>query len=121
MTCWVDWPDLVHGQVQPGKTAMTITYGRTLEDLLKSFAMRQEILFAIEDDRTLWATSPEMHRFQSRLYLLPIAGKTIEEWTAELKPLTPYTLDGAPILRVLATPDGQYLFVRCCRPLLSQP
>lgn len=118
LICWVDWPGLLNLQIQPGKVAMAFTHGRTLEDLLHSQAEKYSMVFAIEDGRTLWATSPEMHRFQSRLYVLPIAGKSIEEWTAELKPLTPYNFDGTPVLKVVATPDKRFIFVRCCRPLL---
>jgi hypothetical protein len=79
------------------------------------------VVFALEDEQTLWVTSPQMHRYQPRLYVLPLAGKTIEQWRQELEPLTPYHPDGTEALKVVAAPGGQYVFIRCCRPVLAQP
>lgn len=121
MTCWVDWPSLVSAQTPPGQIGMSISYGRPLQELLQHDADKYDVVFAIENERTLWVTSPTMHRFQPRLYVLPIDGKTVDEWRKELEPLTPFDPDGREALKVVASPDGQFVFIRCCRPLLAQP
>jgi hypothetical protein len=121
MTCWVDWPGLANAQIPPGKVVMSISRGRSLNDLLQNFANKFQMVFALENENSLWATAPDMHRFQARLYLLPIAGKSVEQWSTELTPLTPYNADGTPSLKIIPTPDGQFIFVRCCRPWLIEP
>jgi hypothetical protein len=121
LACWVDWPSLLSAQTPPSQTAMAISAGRALQELLQHDANKYDVVFALEDEQTLWVTSPDMHRFQPRLYVLPMSGKSIDDWRKELEPLTPYDPDGSPALKVVAAPDGQYVFIRCCRPLLVEP
>lgn len=121
MTCWVDWPSLVSAQASPSQIGMSISQGRSLQELLQHDANKYQVVFAIEDEKTLWVTSPDMYRFQPRLYVLPVDGKTVDEWRKELEPLTPYNPDGREALKVVASPDGQFIFIRCCRPILAQP
>lgn len=121
MTCWVDWPSLASAQTSPGQIGMSISHGRPLQELLQHDADKYQVVFALEDAHTLWATTPEMYRFQPRLYVLPLGGKTIDDWRKELEPLTPSNPDGSEALKVVASPDGQFVFIRCCRPVLAQP
>lgn len=121
MTCWVDWPSLASAQTSPGQIGMSISHGRPLQELLQHDADKYQVVFALEDAHTLWATTPEMHRFQPRLYVLPMDGKSIDDWRKELEPLTPSNPDGSEALKVVASPDGQFVFIRCCRPVLAQP
>jgi len=121
LDCWIDWPNLSGAQIAPGQTVVTLTYDRSLQDILQAHANKYHVVFAMEDDHSLWVTTPEMHRAQPRLYLLPLNEKTREQWQAELQGLTPVNADGSAALRMVATPDDQFLFVRCCRPTLAEP
>ncbi len=61
-------------------------------------------------------------RMQPRLFVLPLGEKSLEEWTAELELLAPiHPTTRASMLKLIPTPDGQYLFVCCCRPILVEP
>ena len=120
--CWVDWPSLASAQISPSKVSMVVSQGRTFEDLAQYYANKYQMVFALEDEQTVWVSTPEMHRFQPRLYVLPIGDKSIDEWRAELEPLTPlHPTQGTAMLRVIASPDSQFVFIRCCRPLLAEP
>ena len=120
--CWVDWHGLQMADTNPRQKATVITLGRPLSELLQHYATKYQVVFAIDDARSLWVTSPEMHRMQPRLYVLPLAEKNLEEWTAELEPLAPvHPTTGASMLKLVPTPDGQFLFVCCCRPILVEP
>ncbi len=122
VACWIDWYGLQMADTNPRQKGTVITSGRSLADVLQFYANKFEMVFALEDNRTIWATSPEMHRLQPRLYVLPLAQKSLEEWTAELESLAPINpANGASMLKLIPTPDGQFLFVRCCRPILVGP
>lgn len=122
LACWVDWYGLQMADVNPRQKATVITFGRPLSDLLQHYANKYQVVFAMDDASSLWVTSPDMHRMQPRLFVLPLAEKTIDEWTAELEPLAPvHPSTGANMLKLIPTPDGQYLFVCCCRPILVEP
>lgn len=122
VACWVDWYGLQMAETNPRTKATVIAAGRPLSDILQHYANKYQIVFAIEDGRSLWVTSPDMHRLQPRLFLLPLSEKSAEEWTAELEPLAPmHPTTGASMLKLIPSPDGQYLFVRCCRPILVEP
>ncbi len=122
VACWIDWYGLQMADTNPRQKGTVITSGRSLADVLQFYANKFEMVFALEDNRTIWATSPEMHRLQPRLYVLPLAQKSLEEWTAELESLAPINpATGASMLKLIPTPDGQFLFVRCCRPILVGP
>lgn len=122
VACWIDWYGLQMAEIDPRQKATVIASGRTLGDVLQYYANKFQIVFAIEDARSIWVTSPEMHRVQPRLFVVPLGEKTLEEWTAELEPLAPvHPTTGASMLKLIPTPDGQYLFVQCCRPILVEP
>ena len=119
VACWVDWYGLQLAEINPRQKATVTTFGRPLGDLLQHYANKYQVVFAIEDAGALWVTSPEVHRMQPRLFVLPLSAKSLEEWTAELEPLAPvHPTTGANMLNLVPTPDGQYLFVVCCRPIL---
>jgi len=122
MACWIDWPSLESSQLSAKRVAMTVSRGRSFGHLLQHYASKFQVAFALEDAQTLWVTSPEMHRVQPRLFVLPIADRSVEQWRKELAPLTPLSpTDGTPMLRVIPSPDGGFVFVRCCRPLIAAP
>ncbi len=100
VACWVDWYGLQMGETNPRQKATVVTAGRSLAEVLQHYANKYQVLFAIEDARAIWVTSPEMHRNQPRLYVLPLSERSLEEWTAELEQLTPYKL--------IPSPDGQF-------------
>ncbi len=92
-------------EVNPRQKATVITAGRPLSDLLQHYANKYQVVFAIEDSRSLWVTSPEMYRLQDRLYVLPLSEKSLEEWTDEvssLMPINPAT--NANMLKLIPTP-----------------
>lgn len=121
LDCWVDWPSLSSAQIALNQTSVTLAYDRSLLDLLQASANKHQVVFAIEDEQSLWVTTPEMHRAQGRFFVIPAGDKTREQWQTELQSLTPYNVDGTAMLRVVAAPDGQFFFVRCCRPILVEP
>jgi hypothetical protein len=76
---------------------------------------------AVEDERTLWLTTPQAYRQQSRLYVLQNDGSTPEQVQQQLKPLTPVTPGGVAKLDAFATPDNRFMIIRCCRPQIEFP
>lgn len=122
LACWVDWPSLASSQISPRQAARVVTPGRTVQDVLQHYASKHGITFAVEDAKSLWVTTPAMHKLQPRLYVLPLAGKSLELWRTELEDLAPLDpIGGAEALKLIPTSDGQFLFVRCCRPVLVAP
>lgn len=122
VSCWVDWPSLLSSQVAPNELATVVAPGRTFHDVLQHYASKYEVVFAVEDANSLWVTTPNMHRVQPRLYVLPLSDKPLETWRAELEALAPLdTVSGAAMLKLIPTSDGQFLLVRCCRPVLAAP
>ncbi|MGN6136501.1 MAG: hypothetical protein ACTHOU_18615 [Aureliella sp.] len=122
LVCWIDWPTLESAHASPGSVAMVVSQGRSLKDLFTYYANQYHVVVALEDERTLWITTPEQARFQPRLYVLPIAGKSVDQWREELRELAPANpTDGTAMLRIIPSPDGQFVFVRCMRPTLAAP
>ena len=122
LECWVDWHGLLMAEINPRQKGTIIGSGRTLGEILQTYANKYQLVFAIENGRALWVTSPDMHRMQPRLFVLSLAEKSQEEWTAEMESLAPLNpTNSTSMLKLIPTPDGQYLFARCCRPILAEP
>ncbi len=60
MACWVDWYGLQLAETNPRQKDTVTTLGRSLNDVLQHYANKYEVVFAIDDERALWVTSPEM-------------------------------------------------------------
>ncbi|MCC6512252.1 MAG: hypothetical protein IT423_24350 [Pirellulaceae bacterium] len=120
--CWVDAFALLSSDVSPADKAMVLSSGRSLGNILNNYTEKFGVIFAVEDSRSLWVTTPTMHRLQPRLYVVPQSDKSAEQWTSELESLAPlHPNSGASMLKVLPSPDGKYFFIRACRPLLESP
>ncbi|MFO1066413.1 MAG: hypothetical protein U0892_21350 [Pirellulales bacterium] len=118
LECWIDWPNTVAVDFTPQRSLLTMTDKRSLQQLLELFASTLSVVIATEDDHTLWVTTAFAHRRQPRLFVVPRGTRTVEEWQKELAPLAPFAADGTKELQVIASPDNQQVFLRCCRPLL---
>lgn len=116
---WLDWPSLATLGVGTATTALVVTADRPLIRALSNYADEFSIVFAIVDSQTLLLTSNQAYRAQPQLYVMPSAGKTAEQWVAQLRPYTPAAGEGVGNTVVLPTPDGKYMLVRCCRPVVS--
>lgn len=117
LECWVDWTSTAKVEFLPTKTDVVLTNNRTLQQVLRHFANSFGVIFAIEDESTLWVTTAKEHRRQPRVYVVPRGTLSIEQWQEQLKPLAPLAGDGSNELKVISSPDQSFLFLRCCRPI----
>ena len=114
--CWIDWPSVGENGLGPNTTALAVTLRRTLENVLGDYASQFALVVAIEDEKTLWITTPKAYRVQSRLYVLQNDGRTPEQVQQQLKHLTPLTSDGVGKLDVIPTPDNRFMILRLLSP-----
>lgn len=118
MHAWVDWASVGQRGLGPNTIDFVVTHDRTLRQCLRDLAEKYSLVVALEDDKSVLITTPEVYRVQPRLYVLPSQGKTAEQWMEELQPLTPGTATVVQPIQAFLTPDSRYVIVRCCRPSL---
>ncbi len=120
LTLWIDWPGLAGAGIPPDAPSAIMAYGRTLGDVLKSIETRYGVIFAVEDDKTLWVTVPKMHAQQPRLLMVPMGDRSKEEWQKALESMATLNPDGSLGIKLQETPDSKFLFIRCGRPRLFE-
>lgn len=123
---WFDWASLSQVGLGPSTTQAVVTYKRPLRRILADYARTYPFSIAILDGKSLWITSRRMHRSTVQVFVLPSGGETAEQWRVKLRSLTPsFTKAGETTAkrnqRVLTklSPDGKFVFVRCCLPLVD--
>ncbi len=116
---WVDWVSVSQVGLGPSSSDLVITQGRTLRQALRSLVEKYGLIVAVENENTLWITTPVSYRQQARLFVLPSEGKTAEQWRDELQILTPVGPTNTEPVQTYSTPDAQFVIVRCCRPRLQ--
>ncbi len=116
---WVDWVSVSQLGLGPSSSDLVITQGRTLRQALRSLVEKYGLIVAVENENALWITTPVSYRQQARLFVLPAEGKTAEQWRDELQILTPVGPTNTEPVQTYATPDAQFVIVRCCRPRLQ--
>lgn len=119
--CWIDWAQVGSLGLGPSTTALVVTNDRTVQQALAEYADLFSLVVAIEDEKTLWVTSPQAYRRQARIYVLDKQRRTVEQWQQILRPLTPANDLGVRRVHVIATPDDRHIIVRCCRPTVTFP
>lgn len=119
LDCWMDWPHLGRNGLGPGTTAVAVTYGRTLRQVLNDYAERYSLVVAIEGPTSLWITTPQAYRSQPRVYVIPSGGRTAEQLQMQLREYTPLNANGVGELIAIPTPDAAFVVVRCCRPRVA--
>ncbi len=119
--CWIDWPNVGENGLGPGTTALAVTLRRRLENILGDYVSQFALVAAIEDEKTIWLTTPRAYRLQPKLYVLQNDGSTSEQVQQKLKHLTPISPKGDRRLDALATPDNRFMIIRCCRPKIEFP
>jgi hypothetical protein len=120
LECWIDWPSVAAVGWSPGRADFTVTHNRTLDQVLRQYMRSLDVVFAIEDERTLWVTTAAAHRRQARVFVVPRGTLSLDQWQEELRLLAPLNESGASELQIIPTPDEQQLFLRACRPLALQ-
>lgn len=116
---WIDWAHVGEVGLGPDTTATVITSSRPLRFALHDYAEQYSLIVAIEDERSLWITSPRAYREQVCLYAVPSEGMTVEQWGQRLRGLTPARDGTVESVIVIPTPGADVVLVRCCRPTLD--
>lgn len=118
---WIDWANLGTVGLGPQTTAVFITSARPLRRVLADYASEFSFVVAVADANSLIITTNQAYRSTPQLYVIPNEGRTVDEWKSLLRSYTPAASGGAGVgsLVVVATPDGKYMLVRCCRPVVS--
>lgn len=119
INCWIDWPVVASAGLGPMTEDLSVTYNRTLKEVLTDYCDRYSLIAAILDEQSVWLTTQAAYRMQTRFYALPSEGKTPEQWEEALRPLTPVSASGIGRVVVVPSPDRKYILVRCCRPKLE--
>ncbi len=118
---WFDWPSLAVNGLGPQTLALIVTVDRPLIRALADYANEFSIVCVIEDSRSLRLTSNKSYREQPRLFVIPSEGKTADQWLALLRPFTPASASGVGNVTAISTPDGKFMLVRCCAPVIQFP
>jgi hypothetical protein len=118
LQCWIDWPNVGASGLTPSTQFSAVTLNREFRRVLADYAAQYTLVVAILDERNLWLTSPLRYRSEARLYIVPAGGRSVQQWQQELRLLTPIDFNGNSLLRIIATPDEQWMLVRCCPPAL---
>lgn len=118
---WIDWPQVGAVGLGPQSTAVFVTAGRPLRNVLADYASEFSLVVAVLDEQSLWFTSNQAYRRTPRLFVIPAEGRSAEEWKSLLRQLTPTADGGNGVGSVVAvsTPDGQFILVRCCYPVVE--
>ncbi|QDV23013.1 hypothetical protein [Aureliella helgolandensis] len=118
IACWIDWANVGSVGVGPQASVSVVTHGRTLPRILANIQEQFPVAVACLDEQSLWITSPAAYREQTQLYVIPSAGRTPDQWQLQLRELTPADAQGIGAIQIVPSWDNEFLFVRCCRPLL---
>lgn len=118
---WIDWPQVGAVGLGPQSTAVFVTAGRPLRNVLADYASEFSLVVAVLDEQSLWFTSNQAYRAAPRLFVIPSEGRSAEEWKSLLRQLTPTADGGNGVGSVVAvsTPDSQFILVRCCYPVVE--
>ncbi len=115
---WIDWASVGEIGLGPSVTEAVVTHGRQASRVLTDYAIMFNLEVAIVDQQTVWLTSTKAYRSQVQSYVLPAAGKSVEQWQSELRALTPQAAAAGEVGRVQVelTPDAEFALIRSCRP-----
>ena len=116
--CWIDWPNVGQVGLGPASKEVVVTFRRTIRQVLKDYVEQYSLVPVMLDERTLWLTSAQAYRVQSQLFVLANNGMTVEQVQEQLRQLTPVTETGIGKISAVATPDGKFILLRCCRATL---
>ena len=120
LQCWIDWANVGASGLQPNSRLAVVTMNREFRRVLADYASQYSLVVALLDEKNLWLTTPIRYRSEARLYVVPSGGRTPEQWQQQLRLLTPIDAGGNSLLRIIASPDQQWMFLRCCPPSLRE-
>ncbi len=116
LQAWVDWPAVASIGIGPQTTGLVLTSQRTLRRALADYVSEFSMVVAVLDTQTLWLTTNQAYRHAPQLYVIPSNGESAGEWKSRLRPLTPAAVGelGVGAVEAIATPNGEFILVRCC-------
>lgn len=129
-TCWVDWAALEYLSVRlaageaksitPQIQRISVTHNRSLKQFLTELDFELGMVTMVIDEKTIMITSRFAYRRMQQVFVIPSGGKTIDAyWGQYFRPLTPIDSNGISNVVIRSSPDGEFIFVKCCWPTLK--
>ncbi len=130
VTCWVDWAALEYlpvrlaageaKSISPQTQRISVTHNRTLKQFLSELDFELGMVTMVIDEKTIMITSRFAYRRMQQVFVIPSGGKTIDAfWSQYFRPLTPIDSEGISNVVLRTSPDGEFIFVKCCWPTLQ--
>ena len=130
VTCWIDWAALEYLPVRlaagdaksitPQTQRISVTNNRSLKDFLGELDFELGMVTMVIDEKTIMITSRFAYRRMQQVFVIPSGGKSVDAfWGQYFRPLTPIDSEGISNVVIRSSPDGEFIFVKCCWPTLK--
>lgn len=131
VTCWVDWAALEYLSVRlaageaksitPQTQRISVTHGeRSLKQFLGELEFELGMVTMVIDEKTIMITSRFAYTRMQQVFVIPSGGKSVDAfWGQYFRPLTPIDSNGISNVVIRTSPDGEFIFVKCCWPTLK--
>lgn len=130
MTCWVDWAALEYLSVRlaageaksitPQTQRISVTNNRSLKQFLSELEFELGMVTMVIDEKTIMITSRFAYTRMQQVFVIPSGGKSVDAfWGQYFRPLTPIDSNGISNVVIRSSPDGEFIFVKCCWPTLK--
>lgn len=130
VTCWIDWAALEYLPVRlaageaksitPQIQRISVTNNRSLKQFLNELDFELGMVTMVIDEKTIMITSRFAYRRMQQVFVIPSGGKSVDAfWGQYFRPLTPIDSEGISNVVIRTSPDGEFIFVKCCWPTLQ--